>query len=131
MLKFLLTGLLLITTAQAEEFVRAPDPDFGTEFTKHSPKKDVMSDEAKNATLRSYADTYLAEGDYERALSLLGSKPDGTVEWYEVYGSAANGNREQSKALWAFKEAKKMYEAENNAAKVNEMNALINTLEPK
>ncbi|MFV0321271.1 MAG: hypothetical protein ACK5LE_02675 [Alphaproteobacteria bacterium] len=131
MLKFLFAGLLFVTTAQAEDFVRTPEPDFGAEFTKNLPKKDSMDEDAKKAALRGFADTYLAEGDYVRALSLLGETPDGTVEWYEVYGSAANGDRNQKKALWAFKEAKKMYEAQGNSDKVNQMNALINTLEPK
>lgn len=111
--------------------LKTPQPDFGAEFTKHLPKKETMDDDAKKEALRGFADTHVAEGDYQRALSLLGETPDGTVDWYEVYGSAANGDRNQKKALWAFKEAKKIYESQGNTDKVNEMTALINTLEPK
>ncbi|MFV0431369.1 MAG: hypothetical protein ACK5MJ_04230 [Alphaproteobacteria bacterium] len=141
MLKYVVPVAFLALSSYAADLEIKEAPDFGAEFTqflKNKPsvtedettKKMPMSDAAKQEALRGYADTHIAEGNYPEALNLLGEKPDGTAEWYEIYGSASLGDRSQKKALWAYKEAKKLYEQQGNEKKAHQMDVLINTLTP-
>lgn len=103
------------------------------EFTKalqtKKPKK--RPNEMTSQALLNIADTHIAESDYGAALDILGDNPDGSAQWYEIYGSAALGDRQQAKALEAFTNAKKLYEEQGKADKVNQMNAMINALTPR
>lgn len=137
----LMKSLSSESTKEAKDFISAEevktvaDLDFGTEFTKAlSPKNEDYTKDDKKANAAKniliFADTYIAESDYAAALDILGDTPDGSAKWYEIYGSAALGDRKQSKALWAFKEARKLYEEQGDAKKVNNMNAMINALSP-
>ncbi len=148
MIKYIITFISLgifplSVIAEEGERSQQKQPDFGAMFTKalSSTEKnaekaeDEISEEDKIARAQKnilvFADTHIAESDYAAALDLLGETPDGSAQWYEIYGSAALGDRQQSKALWAFTEAKKLYEEQDNSSKVNEMRAMINALTPR
>ncbi len=103
--------------------------DIATEFTK--ALSGAQGDRTTPEAILNFADTHISEGDYSAALDILTDTPDGTPEWYEVYGSAALGDRQQKKALKAYIEAKKLYEQQGNKDKVNQMNAMIKSLSPK
>lgn len=97
-------------------------------------KKALSAEKNKQSTsqaILAMADTHIAESNYGAALDLLGDNPDGTAQWYEVYGSAALGDRQQAKALEAFTHAQKIYEEQGKSDKVNQMNAMINALTPR
>lgn len=105
------------------------EAEFTQALSPQKPKK--ISKEMTAQTILNIADTHISESNYGAALDVLGENPDGTAEWYEVYGSAAMGDRQQSKALEAFTKAKELYEAQGNESKVNQMNAMINALTPR
>lgn len=112
----------------AEESPR-PSDGFGSMFAQN----EAENSDQKTAEdfFISSADTYNAEGDFEKSLSLLQKvENQDTAKWCDVAATAYLGDRNYKQAKEAFICAKEHYETEGNLSKVRQMQAHIDYLTP-